>query len=642
VSCDPSDRSRPEVSPSFAALASIALFFLLSACAAPVGVERISPLEAQRDLTRSVISTGQLSEKARVLLRRANREQEWRDDPTAVLERFHDAATRPMDEFDAELRASVMDAVAELAFAHAARTGDRRYFLAAAMYAWFYLFPLETNEPPRPPPLPPDRGVRLAADIYNRGIALALTDPESGEVVLEDDEHELPFGTLDIDFDEAGLRWGNRDLERFVSVADLRVRGLNNRYRVSGLGAPLAARISRPIDGDEADPIFDEARVPVTALLHFEDVDLDVLEGRYTAILSLIPFTARTTERIHDQDVPLEVDSTATLALQLTETPPWRRELSGFFQGDLALGREGLVSLSPFQRNRIPLVLVHGTASSAGRWADMINDLHSDPVIQRYYQTWLFSYNTGNPILFSGWLLRKEIRDLIEGLDPAGENPVLRELVVLGHSQGGLLTKLLAVDSGERFWDQIVDQPPDEVELEPESRELLEGSLLVEPSPNVRRVIFLSTPHRGSRLADLGIARLLGRAVRSPANLVLAAGDLFQEDVEEEVQRRLRRGAGAIGNMSPKSPFIQTLSDLPIASGIHAHSILGVRGKPIEESSDGVVSFESAHMPQAESELIVESGHSSQSNPEVIWEVRRILLEHLRDGIERGVFRDLD
>jgi pimeloyl-ACP methyl ester carboxylesterase len=616
----------------------IALLVLLSACAAPVGVERISPLEAQRDLTRSVISTGELSEKARVLLRRANREQEWRDDPAAVLERLHAAATRPMDDFDAELRASVMDAVAELAFAHAARTGDRRYYLAAAIYAWFYLFPSETKE--SPPAL--DRSVRRAADLYNRGIALALTDSESGEVVLEDDEHELPFGTLEIDFDETGLRWGNRDLKRFVSVADLRVRGLNNRYRISGLGAPLAARISEPLDGDDADPIFDAARVPVTALLHFEDVDLDILDGRYTATLSLIPFTAKATEKIHGRDVPLEVDSTATLALQLTETPPWRRELRGFFQGDLALGREGLVSLAPFQRHRIPLILVHGTASSAGRWADMINDLHSDPVLQRQYQVWLFSYNSGNPIAFSAWLLRREIRDLVERLDPTGENSVLRELVVLGHSQGGLLAKLMAVDSGERFWDEVVDQPRDEVELEPESRELLEGSLLVEPSPYVRRVIFLSTPHRGSRLADLGIARLLGRAVRSPANLVLAAGDLFQEDAEEEVQRRLRRGAGAIGNMSPNSPFIRVLADLPIAPGIHAHSILGVRGEPIEESSDGVVSFESAHFPEAESELVVRSGHSSQENPEVIWEVRRILLEHLRDGLARGVVPLLD
>ncbi len=164
----------------------------------------------------------------------------------------------------------------------------------------------------------------------------------------------------------------------------------------------------------------------------------------------------------------------------------------------------------------------------------------------------------------------------------------------------------------------MIDEPPDRVELEPDNRELLEGSLLVEPSPFVGRVIFLSTPHRGSRLATLGPARLLGRMVRAPANVLNAIADLFADDPDAEVQRRLSRGGGSIGNMSPSSPFIQELAELPIAPEIHAHSIMGVKKGPKEEGGDGVVSYESAHLDDVESELVVKSGHSSQSNPIVV------------------------
>jgi len=295
------------------------------------------------------------------------------------------------------------------------------------------------------------------------------------------------------------------------------------------------------------------------------------------------------------------------------------------------------VSLAPYHAGRIPVVLVHGTASSAGRWADLYNDLVNDPVLRRSYQFWLFTYNSGNPIAYSGWLLRKSIADLVEALDPEGRDPALRDIVVVGHSQGGLLAKLLVVDSGARFWDLVIDEPPDRVDLEPENRELLEGSLIVAPSPYVKRVIFLSTPHRGSRLAGLGPALLLGRLVRAPANLVTAASDLFSGDPEAEVQRRISRSSGSIGNMSPDSRFIQVLAELPIATGVRAHSIMGVKKGPKEEGGDGVVTYQSAHLDDVDSELVVRSGHSSQSNPVVVGEVRRILIEHLERAIEAGI-----
>jgi hypothetical protein len=84
--------------------------------------------------------------------------------------------------------------------------------------------------------------------------------------------------------------------------------------------------------------------------------------------------------------------------------------------------------------------------------------------------------------------------------------------------------------------------------------------------------------------------------------------------------------------MTPGSPFVKTLTPVPIAPGVAAHSIIAVSGAgPREGDSDGVVKFSSAHLDGVDSELVVRSGHSVQSNPEAIEEVRRILLLHARE-----------
>jgi pimeloyl-ACP methyl ester carboxylesterase len=608
---------------------------LLCACAAPIGVKRISPREAQARLTANVLSTGKLSPKAHILLRRTNHEQMWKEDPAAVIDRIHAALARPMNDYDRETRAGFLDVVAEICFAHASRTDDPRYYLAAALFAWVYLFPPSGDYAPAGI----DRGTRLAADLYNRGITLGFTDPETGDVVLRDGEYALPFGTLVVDFDEESLRWGDRRLDRFSSVVDLRVTGLVNRYRVSGLGAPLAATtVELATDPADEDAISSSIRVPVTALLRLDSLQTDVEGGgtRFEGSLSVVAYSEAEFFEIDGQSVPLEVEPSATLALQLTEEPPWKRELRGFFQGDLALDKGGLIAMTPYHPGRIPLVLVHGTASSAGRWADMVNDLWSDPTIRRNFQVVLFSYNTGNPIAYSGSLLRKAIDRVATNADPEGKDPALENFVVMGHSQGGLLTKLMVVDSGDVLWNLVSDEPPDQLDLEPESREILEGSLLVSPLSRVKRVIFLSTPHRGSSLANLGLARLIGRLVRSPANIVRATADLLGGNSDAAARRRLERSSGALGNMSPNSEFIQALAALPIAPGVQAHSIMGIQKEPKESGGDGVVSYQSAHLDDVASELVVRSGHSSQSNPVVVMEVRRILLEHLAEMQARG------
>ena len=83
--------------------------------------------------------------------------------------------------------------------------------------------------------------------------------------------------------------------------------------------------------------------------------------------------------------------------------------------------------------------------------------------------------------------------------------------------------------------------------------------------------------------------------------------------------------------MSPGNPGIEAVRKIPVAPGIHAHSIIPtLQDGPLETRNDGVVEYKSAHIGGVESEFVVEhSGHSTQGNPLTVREVRRILLEEL-------------
>ena len=95
-------------------------------------------------------------------------------------------------------------------------------------------------------------------------------------------------------------------------------------------------------------------------------------------------------------------------------------------------------------------------------------------------------------------------------------------------------------------------------------------------------------------------------------------------------------GSGSLFGMTPSNPVVQAMAATPVAPGIHANSIIAVAGNgPIEDGDDGVVKYQSAHLDGVESEYIVRSHHSTQSNPYTIEEVRRILLRHAADACTR-------
>jgi len=594
-----------------------------SGCATPIGVDRASPRSVHRELVASALSTGSPSAPTQELLTRQGLRRRFDSQPDAVIAELHAGLARSGD-------ADRLFALSELSFLRAERTGRNDQALAAAVYAYAFLFP----GPDGAPPDAFDPRTQIARHLYNRGLALGLASANGRVVELENARRTLPFGTIDVLIAPGETTWAGWHLEDFVPVSGLRVRGLANRYRHPGVGAPLAAALGEPAGVTQppgASHIPPALRVPVTAFLRIDDARAALASGHVVGRIELYSEDERPELLVEGRPAPLEVERSSALALALEGSPIWDFGLAGFRLGDFLLGvgqTDRLIFLHPFRPNRIPVVLVHGTFSSPAAWAEMVNELENDPEIGPRYQIWLFLYNTGNPIPYSAGILTQTLRDVVATLDPQGQDAALRHMVVIGHSQGGLLTKLTAVDSGDAFWANVGRRPFAETKLRAESRALLERSLFYQPLPFVRRVVFLSTPHRGSFLSDFSPARWVSRLVKMPVHLMQLSVDLFSSDAL--ATRSLRRLPTSLDNMASNNWFLKTLSGLPIAPGITAHSIIPVRGDlPPEGQCDGVVCFASASIDGVESELVVpRSGHSVQTTPQAIQEVRRILLEN--------------
>ena len=606
---------------------------LVGACATPVGVEPIPPRDFERQTLANAISSGVPSGFSDQVLQRLNLRERYEKEPRAALAEI--LAT--LNTEDGENR---LFALAELSYLHADRSGERSNYLAAAVYAYAFLFP-EAGEPP--PPLDPR--TRLAAELYNRGLTEGLAAQVGGQIFISPGQHTLPFGQLDIEMPGGDPSWEGHALRDFRAAAHIKVRGLRNRYRRAGIGAPLVARLT-PNEAAERQylRVPPALQVPMTVFLRLDHVREGLATGHLRGALEVYSMDTASDVVVAGRRVALEFEPSAAIAYTLDRAPVWDSEFRAFLEGTFLIGgRAGgiLYAMGPYRPGRVPVVLIHGTASSPARWADLVNEFEADPRLASRIQIWLFSYHSGLPILYSAGLLREALTRTVAELDPSGGDAALQRMVLIGHSQGGLLTKLTVVDSGTRFWDNVSETPFDELRVSDETRALLRRSLFFTPLPFVRRVVFVATPHRGSDVAGFLVERvrwLVAWAVTLPPSLLRVTGEVLVGSEDPLLRQQLRQGLPrSLDNMSPSNPGVKTLATLPIAPGVTFHSIIALKsGESLAEGGDGAVSYRSAHLDGAASELIVESGHSVQGHPEAIEEIRRILLQHLGAADQAG------
>jgi pimeloyl-ACP methyl ester carboxylesterase len=325
--------------------------------------------------------------------------------------------------------------------------------------------------------------------------------------------------------------------------------------------------------------------------------------------------------------MPVAADFTAPLALGLSREHPEKVSVPAMLSPETFAGNERLIQVQPYDPNKIPVLFVHGLKSTPVTWAPMLNALCADPIVRRNYQAWVFNYPTGFPVPYSAMLLRRQL----EALDKAF--PHHRPIVLVGHSMGGILSRLMISDShGDKFWRDFFGTSPGQTKLSPEGKALLKEALIFKPRRDVARVIFISTPHRGSVIAQGPIGRIASSLIHKPMKFLKLGPEIMQASVvqEEPGIMKLKRMPNSIDTLAPNDPFVKFMNTLPLNRSVPYHSIIGDRGRgDTPNSSDGAVAYWSSHVAGARSEKIVPSDHGANQNPEGIAEVIRILKEHI-------------
>ena len=429
------------------------------------------------------------------------------------------------------------------------------------------------------------------------------------------------------------------DPESFTELrfpGDFVVRGMDHYYGAEGLGVPLIA-VRKPTEAQLAGrrgaarffPFWEV--YPATALLR---VSRDA-SGTPEAVLELHDTLRTTRAEFRGRSVPLASDLTTPTAYQFFRGRLKEVEQVSLFEPQKVAAEVGLHMLHPYEPGKIPVVMVHGLWSSPLAWAKVVNELRGDPAFRDRYQFWLYMYPTGNPFLLSAADFRRSLVEARASVDPGGADPAFDQMVLVGHSMGGLVSKLMVTGSGGAVWNVMSPKPFADLKAGDRERALLTRTMFFEPLPFVRRVVFIATPHRGSALGDQFIGRLADRLINLPSPLhevhtnilSLNGAGFFNPDFARSLPT-------SVDELKLDSPILLAMDALPVAPRVTAHSVVGkLTPGPLPTSSDGVVPYASSHIDWAASEFVAEGkGHSCQDAPATVEEVRRILYLHLDEA----------
>lgn len=400
------------------------------------------------------------------------------------------------------------------------------------------------------------------------------------------------------------------ELESAIPARDVKHALCRNWHTETGVGAPVAPRWKRPVDPKMQRFVSSRSYLePLTAVLTF---DGPAAQGsRSASITGYVP-TRISRVRLGATEYPLAADFTAPIVEQTIDINEFKIALTGLVHPGVLDSK--LMLMEPYDPDRIPVLLVHGLNSHPRMWRDVINDLRADPKLRGRYQFMLFYYPTGWPISYSAMRLREELHAL-ESL--VGEP---QKMVLVGHSMGGLLSRLQVVSPGRKFWDEQFGEDADRLYAKLPANHLAKRVTLFSADEDIGRQVYICTPHRGSGLADLSLTGWFIRILKLPKTITGALIDLPANVVE-------RGQLTSVAGLSPSNPLYKALEQIPIE--VPHHSIIGDHGRgDTPNSSDGVVPYWSSHLKSAQSEKIVADNHGAYDHPESIIELRRILLLH--------------
>lgn len=607
----------------------LALLFI-AGCGSPYKSVNLDPLKLFQEKAQNATNSASPSWQTRQTLRLMFLDDNYRKNPQQVISAFVQMAAK---EPTPELRM----AVAELSLLEAQKhkKSDPQkatiYYVLAAQQSYDYLF--SDAQGVSASPLTPS--FRFMADIYNLAVANLLQmradQPERWE------SKDVEYGGIRYHYavvKEGPGIWDPVIFDYLYNAYEVRVTGFANEYTTKGLGAPLVGIVDKPTQNPHFGRFFPPRLVayPITAVLQFDPIQKTDPPSRN---VRLVFYDSLVTDsiKVQDQNIPLEADFTAPLGLQLRKTNPFEVGIYNLLNSDSEVKSAGLYMLEPYRPDKIPVVMVHGLMSSPSTWAAMFNDLRGDLELRKRYQFWFFKYPTGLPIGYSTSILREQLNAVHTLYDPNSINPNFNQMVIVGHSMGGLLTRGMVQDSGTKYWDYFFKEPFETITLDPNTKQLLKKMMFFEHLPYVKRVIFVATPHLGSPMADTWYTKLLSGMVGLPSAISDATTNVISKGVltQSATVSYTKKTPTALMLLSPSSAFTKATNTIPLRQDIPYHSIIGTRTPATvgAGTSDGVVPYESSHLDFTHSEKLVPSNHGAHTHPLAIDEVKRILRLHL-------------
>jgi len=584
------------------------------------------------------------SPRTEQLLRKFNVLEHYQSDPDSVIAWLRKLVAQSPVMQEVHALAELSQQQARWSLQRGNRARAIRMYSIALQHSYQFLFA---------PQLDVERNAydpqfRSMCDIYNQSLESMLrvvcddgTFVPGQSMVVKDDQLNIEFEV------RVNGRWKNERFEKFELVGDYRTRGFENEYRTYGLGVPLiAVREQQAADTPVEKYYPPDLTLAMTAFCHFENLvpNQSPVVGdsgetvTHRAVLTLYDPLESPTIETHDKTVPLQSDTTTPLAYHLGDPLLNTSVLAtaSLLNAETTEKIHGMYMLEPYDPNKIPVVMVHGLWSSPVTWAHMFNDLRANADIHKNYQFWFYSYSTAQPFWVSAMRMRQDLMRIHEELDPQGYSKSLDQMVLVGHSMGGLISKMQTINSEDRFWQRVSSVPIDSLEGDPEILDRLRKIFFFEPVDSVKRVVTIASPFDGSKFANGTVRWFSHKLFTLPSFQTMDFETLIDLNPNAFVDPELLTTRTSVDSLAIDSPMIDELRQSQISSQVTFNNIVGrlskksVLGKEIPGDSDGVVSCESAQNEQCESEVFVPAEHQRvHQHAASIYEVQRVLLANL-------------
>ncbi len=443
--------------------------------------------------------------------------------------------------------------------------------------------------------------------------------------------YQLRIAPKKLSLEEFSPNW----VDGIIPAREVDMSRTARRVTKEGFGLPVVMTRTRSEEVLKRSPMvpLNGAYQSATAVAEFGEPDAQ--SGGATPVTFRFINSARTDKvAVGGRKVPLAHDLSA--AAELTFSPKFFNPLRwlGFFNPSAVIDETQVFRVDLYDPQRIPVVFVHGLNSDPHIWHAAYEAIMRDEKLRANYQFWYFFYPTGLPVPTSAARLRASLDKARDFVDPEHDDPGMSRMVLVGHSMGGLLSRMQVIDSGDAFWNALFTVPPEKLPLSKADEASLRRALYFDRRPYVDRAVFVATPHRGSKIADWGPISLIVKLIKIPQatlQITQSLAKLPQQVVSPSLARYESFGTRSIQTLSPGHPYFDALEKRPIL--VPFHSIIGDRGRgPGPTSSDGVVPYWSSHLEGAQSEKIVPHGHSCTHSEAVTAEIARILHQHLRES----------